>query len=110
MASTAHAVLSEPTGFPVARLAAAGSARLEVRLAAGVKRPFVGSAWNREGCSEHVSMWDSCWQERDTEVQGLQQRLMEAEEAHEEELADLQGTIQSCSAKLQDTKVLLQGL
>lgn len=55
-------------------------------------------------------MWDCCWQERDTEVQGLQQRLMEAEEAHEEELADLQGTIQSCSAKLQDTKVLLQGL
>lgn len=45
------------------------------------------------------------WQERDIEVQGLQQRLTEAEEAHEEELVDLQATIQSCSAKLQGTKV-----
>ena len=51
--------------------------------------------------------WDCCWQERDIEVQGLQQRLAEAEEAHEEELTELQATIQSCSAKLQDTKVLV---
>ena len=49
------------------------------------------------------------WQERDTEVQGLQQRLTEVEEAHEEELVDLQATIQSCSAKLQSTKVQVLG-
>ncbi len=42
-------------------------------------------------------------------MQGLQQRLAEAEEAHKEELVDLQATIQSCSAKLQDSKVLLWG-
>ena len=43
-------------------------------------------------------------------MQALQSRLAEAEEAHEEELVDLQATIQSCSTKLQDTKVLLWGL
>ena len=53
--------------------------------------------------------WVCCWQERDAEAQALQQRLAEAEEAHEEELVDLQATIQSCSTKLQNTKVLLQG-
>jgi len=46
-----------------------------------------------------------CMQESVSEVQGLQQKLTEAEEAHEEELVDMQATVQSCSTKLQDTKV-----
>ena len=45
-----------------------------------------------------------CLQERDAEVQILQQRLAHTEDAHEEELADLQATIQASSAKLQNTK------
>ena len=46
------------------------------------------------------------WQERDAEVQGLQQRLAEAEEAHKSELVDMQATIQTSRTKLQDTKVV----
>ena len=46
------------------------------------------------------------WQERDAEVQGLQQRLAEAEEAHKTELVDLQATIQTSLTKLQDAKVV----
>ena len=38
-------------------------------------------------------------------MQGLQQRLAEAEEAHKSELVDLQATIQTSRTKLQDTKV-----
>ncbi len=44
-------------------------------------------------------------QERDEELQGLQQKLAEAEEAHEEELLDMQATVKSCTTRLQDTKV-----
>ena len=45
------------------------------------------------------------WQERDAEVQGLQQKLAQAEEAHKSELVDLQAAIQTSRTKLQDTKV-----
>lgn len=47
----------------------------------------------------------SAGQERDEELQGLQQKLAEAEEAHEEELLDMQATVKSCTIRLQDTKV-----
>lgn len=47
----------------------------------------------------------SAGQERDEELQGLQQKLAEAEEAHEEELLDMQATVKSCTTRLQDSKV-----
>ena len=47
----------------------------------------------------------SAGQERDEELQGLQQKLAEAEDAHEEELLDMQATVKSCTTRLQDTKV-----
>lgn len=55
-------------------------------------------------CKFSRLMW--CRQERDEEAGALQRKLEEAEEAHEEELVDMQATVQACKAKLQDTKVL----
>ena len=100
-----------PTGFTAARLQQQQLPGYIVRLAAGINRRSMGGACIPQGAvKSNALMWDCCWQERDTEVQGLQQRLAEAEEAHEEELTDLQAAIQSCSAKLQDSKVLLHRL
>ena len=39
-------------------------------------------------------------------MQGLQQRLAEAEQAHKNELVDLQAAIQTSRTKLQDAKVV----